>query len=718
MGRRMDQDRLRTALLVLLPGAAAVYLAFRSGGAEAGWPATIAVACLAALLLRARPGTLDATVVARLADAALLLLPGALTVYFAFNAGGFFPGPPAFVAIVLTLILVVRITTAENPFGGFSWPLAVAAGALGIVCLWILLSSTWSDSPARALVEFDRALVYFLALVLFGSIPRSSESLRWIVRGLALAIVAVAVAGFLTRTLPDVFPTDPRLYEGRLGFPLTYWNGVGILTALGAILCLHLTASLREPLAVRVLAAGSLPVLAATVLLTFSRGAIFAGFLGLVAYAILGRPRGLASALLAAVPLGALAVHTAWDAEVLGTDQATGPAGVDEGQDVAVVVAACCVGAALIRLALTLLDTRLRRFTLPPNLRGRVVAGGWIAGAVGVVALALAVDLPDRIDTQYDRFVNSSTSGRPETARDRLADVSNTGRIEQWEVALDGFGRAELRGQGAGTYGLEWMRERPNTLVVDDAHSLFVETLQELGLVGLVLLCIVLLAILGAAAPWRGRDRSLHAALFAAAIAWIVHAGIDWDWEMPATTAWLFCLGGGALALHRDAPRSDGPSSGARLVLGAVVLTAAIAPALVLVSQRQIDDAAEAFYDGDCAEASERATAAIRTLEIRPEPYEVLGFCDVRQGFDRLGVPALERAVERDPDNWEFHYGLAIVRGSAGLDPRPAAAAALRQNPLDPLTQSLVDYVDTEDRQRWIARTRPIAENERLTVSR
>jgi O-antigen ligase len=715
---RRDPDRVRSVLLLLLPGAAAVYLAFRSGGPEAGVPAVFAIACLATLLLRAEPGTLDAAVVARLANVALLLLPGALTAYFAFNAGGFFPGPPAFVAIVLTLILVVRVTTAEDPFGGFSWPLAVAAGALGLFCLWILLSGTWSDSPARALVEFDRALVYFLALVLFGSIPRTSESLRWIVRGLALAIVVVAVAGFLTRTLPDVFPTDPRLYEGRLGFPLTYWNGVGILTALGAVLCLHLTASLREPLVIRALAAACLPVLAATVLLTFSRGAIFAGFLGLAAYAIIGRPRGLASALLAVVPLGALAVHTAWDAEVLGTEDATGPAGVDQGQDVALVVAACCVGAALIRLALKFLDSRLRRFTLPSHLRRRAVVAGWAAGVVAVVALAIAVDLPDRVDTQYDRFVNSSTSGRPEAARDRLADVSNTGRIEQWEVALEGFKRAELRGQGAGTYGLEWMRERPNTLVVDDAHSLFVENLQELGLVGIVLIVVALLAILAGVAPWPGRDRSLHAAILATAIAWIVHAGIDWDWEMPAVTVWLFCLGGAALAATRDAPPIAIPSSGTRLVLGVLVLIAAVAPALVLVSQRQVDDAAEAFYDGDCAEATDRATAAIRTLEIRPEPYEVLGFCDVRQGFDRLGVPALERAVDRDPDNWEFRYGLAVVSGSAGLDPRPAADAALRLNPRDPLTTSLVDYVDTADRERWIARTRPIAENERLSVPR
>ena len=717
MRRRLDSDRLRSVLLLLLPAAAAVYLAYRNGGPAAAVLAVIAVGCLTALMLRAAPGTFDAELAGRAANAALLALPGALTVYFAFNAGGFFPETPAFVAIVLILVLVVRIMTAEDPFAGFSWPLAVAAGALALYCVWVLVSGSWSDAPGRAFIEFDRAFMYLVALVLFGSLPRSSRSLRWMVRGVALGIVAVAVAGFLTRTLPDVFPTDRRLYEGRLGYPLTYWNAVGMLAATGSILCLHLTASLRERMVVRVLAAASLPVLCATVLLTFSRGAILAGFVGLVVYAIVGRPRGLASAVIAAVPLSVLAVHAAYDANLLGTDRATSPAGADQGHDVALLVAACCLGAAVLRFGLRPLDSRLRRFTLPERSRVPVTRAAWAAGIVLVLVAAVAFDVRGRVDTQYDKFVNASTSGRPEEARDRLRDAANTGRIEQWDVALDGFRGEALHGTGAGTYGLEWMRERPNTLVIDDAHSLYLESLEELGLVGLALVAIVVLTLLASTAPWRARDRSLEAVLFAAFLALALHAGIDWDWEMPAVMAWLFCVGGAAMARGaRSTRRGPRPTSGARLVLGTVVLIGALAPVLLFVSQRQLDDAVAAFQRGDCVEASERAAASIRTLEIRPEPYEVLGFCDVRRGFDQLAVPALEHAVERDPDNWEFRYGLAIVRGSAGLDPRPAADAALRLNPRDVLTQSLVQYADTSDPRKWVARMRPIAKNERLSV--
>lgn len=722
MGRWPDRDRLRRVLVLLLPGAAAVYLAFRSGNAAAGAFATLAVACLGALVVRAAPGTFDSTVMSRAATAAVLALPGGLTVYFAFNAGGFFPETPAFVAIVLILVLVVRVTTAEHPFAGFSWPLAVAAIGLGLYCLWALLSATWSDAPSRALIEFDRAFLYLVALVLFGSLPRSSDALRWMLRGLALGIVVVAVAAFVSRALPEVFPTEPGLSK-RLGWPLTYWNALGILGSLGAVLCLHLTSSLREHVAVRVAAAATVPVIAATVLLTFSRGAILAGILGLLAYAVVGRPRGLATGLLAAVPLGALAVKFAYDATLLSGDHQRSAAAIDEGHDLALLVAACCVGAALLRAALAVAaDWRLAALSLDWSMTGRAKVGAW-AGSLALVVVALiALDVPDRVQTQYDRFVDTPKVSAAGETRERLTDPANTGRIDHWNVAFDAFQEDDLRGNGAGTYGPLWMRERPadNTLVVDDAHSLYVETLSELGIIGLALIFITVVLLLAAFAPVRrGADRAVYGALFAAGLAWAIHAGIDWDWEMPGVTAWLFCLGGAALASARArTPPRPGPLNGTRVVVGAVLLAGAIAPALVFVSQRQIDDAADAYERGDCKEAAERAVAAVRTLENRPDPYEVLALCDVHLGFDRLGVAALERAVERDPDNWEFLYTLAAVRGSAGLDPRPAAREALRNNPHDSLTRALARYADTPSRQQWIARLRPIAENERLSVVR
>jgi len=69
----------------------------------------------------------------RLAGWGVLFLPGALVVFLGFNAGGYFPGTPALVAVFLLLCLSARILAAERPFEGFTPALGVCAGAL---CLY------------------------------------------------------------------------------------------------------------------------------------------------------------------------------------------------------------------------------------------------------------------------------------------------------------------------------------------------------------------------------------------------------------------------------------------------------------------------------------------------------------------------------------------------------------------------------------------------------
>ena len=52
------------------------------------------------------------------------------------------------------------------------------AGALALFVVWTLLSGGWSDAPARALVEFDRALLYLLMLVFIGLHARGPAGSR------------------------------------------------------------------------------------------------------------------------------------------------------------------------------------------------------------------------------------------------------------------------------------------------------------------------------------------------------------------------------------------------------------------------------------------------------------------------------------------------------------------------------------------------------------
>lgn len=648
----------------------------------------------------------------RVGGIALALLPGALTVYLSFNAGGFFPQTPAFVALILALILAARLAFASNPLAGISRPLAIAAGALALFAVWTVASGIWSDAPARALIEFDRVLLYLLALLLFGSVPRSRTGMRLMVQGLALGIAIVGIIALTTRVLPDAWPVDPNFANNRLSYPLTYWNSLGLLTAVGVILCFHLACSRRDPPVVRVLSAGAVPLLATCLYFTFSRGAIAGGILGLLLYVVIGRPRALLTGAIAVVPAAAIAIVAAYDADLLATPNPTTAAAISQGKDLAVVLGLCAAGAAIARAMLLALDSRLSLPRVPRSARRQVTVVTAVLAAVSVLVLSLA--LKDEISKQYDRFVTGGGAGSSQDFRQRLTDPANNGRLGEWRVAMDGYRGSRLHGQGAGTYQVLWTQDRTAefaNLSVRDAHSLYVEVLGELGLIGLGLLIVSLAAILIGLAVRRARsrNRALYAALIAITFTWLLRAGVDWDWEMPAITLWVFAVGGAAIAVSgRRKPLFGvpGPPLRAALTLGCLGL--AIVPALVLISQSRLDASGDAFIRGKCPEAVDDAHSSSSALGMRPEPYEIIGFCELRAGTPRLGVAAMREAIDRDPQNWEYYYDLALARGVAGQDPLPAARTAFRLNRFHPQTIDAVRLFRTSDRNAWRRRANAI----------
>ena len=76
----------------------------------------------------------------------------------------------------------------------------------------------------------------------------------------------------------------------RLSYPITYWNGLGILVGLGLILGLHLAAASASRHGSAYAATAGEPVLATALYLTLSRGAIVATAAGVLAYAGGRRP--------------------------------------------------------------------------------------------------------------------------------------------------------------------------------------------------------------------------------------------------------------------------------------------------------------------------------------------------------------------------------------------------------------------------------------------
>jgi hypothetical protein len=707
-------DRVRLIPLAVAASLAA-YLAVRTAGAV-GAVLVGSSAVLGAglwLWLRSAAATTDTALVARLAAGALAITPALLSIYYAFSSGGFYPDSVALGVIVLSLLVVVRCALAREPFAGLGPGVLVPAGALALLAVWSAASALWSDSPGRALIEVDRILLYLLAFVLLGSLARDSGRLRLGIRATAAAFTLVAVAAFVSRVAPDVLETAESFSASRLNYPLTYWNALGIFCAVGMVLCLHLTASTREPRPVRVLAAGALPVLAATLLLTFSRGAVWAAGVGLVAYALLARPRGLLPALLAAGPATFFALTSTYDATLLASDEPTSAAAIAQGHDVAGTVIRCVLAALVLRALMLPVDRRLASLRLPDHRRRPVTRGAWVAALLVALFLAAALDAPGFVAERYDQFVNQPTPVvSDDQTRSRLGSTSNQGRLHHWEVALKGFEAKPLTGSGAGTFAIFWNQHRDNPASIVNAHSLYMETLGELGIVGTVLLLVALGSILVRLAPFgRGRDRSLYGVLFAATGMWALHAAVDWDWEMPAATLWLFGLAGLALARGNAGERVPArrPHGAVLGAIGLAALLIAIVSGMLLASQNRLDESVTAYYEGDCEVALRDARRSSDWLGLRPEAHEMQGICLAALADYEGAVRAFERALERDPHNWGVHSSLAASLAATRRDPRPHAREGLRLNPLDPQAQRVARELRGRDPVQWRDAGRPIA---------
>jgi glucose dehydrogenase len=181
----------------------------------------------------------------------------------------------------------------------------------------------------------------------------------------------------------------------------------------------------------------------------------------------------------------------------------------------------------------------------------------------------------------------------------------------------------------------------------------------------------------------RGPNRMTYAVLFAATLAWAFHAGIDWDWEMPAVTAWVFAVGGAALAGRITKRRGAAMGDRGRVPIAAALLVVAVTPTLLMLSQNKLQASANAFDKGDCKVATREAIASINVLAIRPEPYQILGYCDLDEGRPQDAIAAMKKAVDQQPRSWEFHFGLAIAQAYAGINPGAELANAHMLNPLD-----------------------------------
>lgn len=600
---------------------------------------------------------------------------------------------PAGIALI-TLLLGVVIARPPR----LSAPAAVALGALGALAAWALLSRGWSPSPAGAVLFGDRLVVYVVALAVAVLLVTDTRRALWALGGAVAGTLVVAlwsVGAMLLGLGADLFQV------GRLNDPLDYINAQGAVYAMAMLPCLALAELRHRP---RVAGAGmaAAVLLGGLAFLSQSRGTLLAALAAIaVALALApGRLRRLGAALVA---LAAVAAAAPWLADVYAeTVSDRTPAGTVQRAAVALVVAALVAGvawAAVVRA--------LRSAPRATVARARRVTLGALAAAALAAVVALAVGagaIVDEVDRRVDAFTTLDVSESDDPSANRV--LSGTGvRYDYWRIALDAFADEPLRGIGAGGYRVPYLQQRETLEDVGQPHSLELQVLAELGLVGGALLA-VFLAALGwgawrvARTPGRSpRHRVVSVGAIGMVVVWLVQTSVDWLHLLPGVTA-MALLGAAALVRPLRPPRRE--PVGGRLArrgairAGAVVCGLLAVGALVLLSRQALAEhyraAAREELAADRPDAGlDLADRALRIDGDTVAAYYLKAGALGRLGRDDEARAALEEALEREPDNY-VTWVLLGDRAAAAGDERAAARAYARAaelNPRDPEVAAL-----------------------------
>jgi hypothetical protein len=605
--------------------------------------------------------------------------------------------------------------------GALVWPLerppraALAAGAaLAALLAWTAIAISWSDSAERAFTEVNRIALYLAVFALVVLASRRGSGARW-ADGLALGIAAIGLLALTSRLFPDLigdrgvssfFPRGTRY----LGYPLDYWNGLGIFIGLAFPLLLRAALEARSALG-RALAMGCTPALCGALYLTSSRGGIATAALGTLVFVALCRDRLralVAVAILGAGAAAAVAVLAARPDLADGNLQAHGVA--SQGRSAAALLAGICLLAGVAHHLLSRASISAPRIRIP-----RAVLAG--AGLLVVAAAVLAADPAERLESFKQPPQNpfarvevspgsSGTAGTTEAPRlaptsHHLLSSTGNGRWQFWGAAIDEFQTRPVTGRGPGSYEAWWAQHGSVSYFTRHAHSLYLETLGELGLVGLAVLAGFLLTGLVAGArrlsSAEGADRNAIAALAALAIAFAFAAGIDWIWQLTVVPVVaivaLAVLAGPATttATATAAPRRRLGALAARAGAVAAALCLIAAQAIPFLAQDDIRRSQHRFAAGNLDGARDAALSARSVQPWAASPHLQLALVDERRGDLEGARSAISKAIERDRLDWRLWLTAARIEGEAGR-PKEARAKldrAVELNPRSPLLASL-----------------------------
>jgi O-antigen ligase len=474
---------------------------------------------------------------------ALIGLPTVL----AFFSGGFFDKPRLISAVVVWCLVVLAAVLAPQPLPA-STPGRFALIGLLLLTAWSAVSFAWAPIGGRALDDVQRLALYLGFMVAAIALLRGPGMRRLLEPALALGAFVVVAYGLSERVLPQAIDlANSGSAIGRLEQPLTYWNAMGIVAAVGTVLALRIAGTPTREQPLRVAAAFVAVPMALGVYLTYARGALAAlgvGVLVLLALAPTVRPQ-----LRAIVTVGIAATAAVLVANDLPTVKSLSERDSGDG----LLMAAVLVGLSVAAAAIAPRKPRLRVPvpTLPVPRSATVLGLSALVLVLGGLAVAALEGKPE------------GTSPVPGADPARLGSI-DTNRYFYWEEAGATFTDHPLVGIGSGGFVVEWLKVRSRADASGDAHSLYFETAAELGLVGVVFLLIFLVSVALAIVRLHRLDAGAATGIAAALSAWAFHAGLDWDWEMPAVSLMALALAAAAIAWSESGAATDRAAPSAR----------------------------------------------------------------------------------------------------------------------------------------------------------
>jgi O-Antigen ligase len=604
------------------------------------------------------------------------LLPSALAagvvVASASANGGYFPTSWGWMVLVFSALIfwVASVRVHERP----TTTEAVCVASFFALAIWFALSSIWSVSSA-ALDETFRVLVYAAGVAAALSVVRRASA-RALLAGTLTGASAIALYALGTRLLPDRIGSFSSIAGYRLSTPLGYWNALGLFCAIAVLLSVALAASATSPIGAA-LAALPAPVLLLTLYFTFSRGSWLSLGAGLVV-AIALDPRRIRLTIVAlalAIP-SSIGLLLASNSEALTHEGATVARAAHDGHRLVLIVIALMVVSALLAAGT---NSLLARVTIPDVVsRAYTIALSALALLAVVAALIHFGGPAGAARRTWDSFAAAPPKAQG-NLQSRLFNFSGTYRANLWRVAWHDFEAHPIIGSGAGSYEGYWLQRRTTPLKVKNAHSLYLETLAELGIVGLVLLIVALAAPLVAA--FKARKTPGIAIATGAYVAYLVGAGVDWDWQLTSVTLAALFVGVALLAAARTGEERELSSRVRYVVMG---FAAAIGAAgfVFLVGNMFLSRSTSAADKGNWAASARDAQRASDWLPWSTAPLDQLGDAQLGAGNLVAARASFKQAIAKDPGDWNLWFDLA--RASTGAAQTSAIDHATRLDPLAP----------------------------------